>query len=122
MGTESNDAVVELLNVSKVYGNGRSVHALRDFTFNIKRGRRIAVMGPSGSGKSTLLNIIGGLDEPSSGVLKLEGTEISKLSDDERTRLRRERIGMVFQTFNLLPTLTAIENVGLPLRFQGKGR
>src|SRR5262249_7831445 len=85
-------------------------------------GRRIAVMGPSGSGKSTLLNIISGLDEPSSGILRLEGAEISKLTDDERTRLRRERIGMVFQTFNLLPTLSAMENVSLPLRFQGVGR
>ena len=116
------DAMVQLENVSKVYGDGKSVHALRNIDLTISQGERIAVMGPSGSGKSTLLNIIGGLDEPSSGVLRLAGTDISKLNDDERTRLRRERIGMIFQTFNLLPTLNAIENVCLPLRFRGMRR
>jgi putative ABC transport system ATP-binding protein len=113
--------VVQLENVAKVYGDGK-VQALRSINLNIGRGERLAVMGPSGSGKSTLLNLIGGLDEPTSGVLKLEGVELSKLSDDERTRLRRERIGMIFQTFNLLPTLTAVENVCLPLRFRGLRR
>ena len=76
-------------------------------------------MGPSGSGKSTLLNLVCGLDEPTSGSVKVEGVELSGLTDDARTRLRREKIGMIFQTFNLLPTLTALENVALPLRLQG---
>jgi putative ABC transport system ATP-binding protein len=76
-------------------------------------------MGPSGSGKSTLLNLVCGLDEPTSGSVKVEGVELSGLTDDARTRLRREKIGMIFQTFNLLPTLTAGENVALPLRLQG---
>jgi putative ABC transport system ATP-binding protein len=79
----------------------------------------VAVMGPSGSGKSTLLNLVCGLDEPTSGSVKVEGVELSGLTDDARTRLRREKIGMIFQTFNLLPTLSAIENVALPLRLQG---
>jgi putative ABC transport system ATP-binding protein len=80
------------------------------------------VMGPSGSGKSTLLNLICGLDQPTSGSIKLEGIELSALDDDRRTRLRREKIGMIFQTFNLLPTLTALENAALPLRLQGLQR
>jgi len=79
----------------------------------------VAVMGPSGSGKSTLLNLICGLDEPTSGSVKIDGMELSNLNDDARTRLRREKIGMIFQTFNLLPTLTALENVAFPLRLQG---
>jgi putative ABC transport system ATP-binding protein len=79
-------------------------------------------MGPSGSGKSTLLNLICGLDEPTSGSIRLEGVELAELTDDQRTRLRREKIGMIFQTFNLLPTLTALENAALPLRLQGLPR
>jgi putative ABC transport system ATP-binding protein len=76
-------------------------------------------MGPSGSGKSTLLNLVCGLDEPTSGSVKVDGVELAGLTDDARTRLRREKIGMIFQTFNLLPTLSALENVALPLRLQG---
>ncbi len=79
-------------------------------------------MGPSGSGKSTLLNLICGLDEPSSGSILIDGVNLATLGDDARTRLRREKIGMIFQTFNLLPTLTATENVSLPLRLQGISR
>src|ERR1019366_9469801 len=81
---------------------------------------RVAVMGPSGSGKSTLLNLGCGLDDPTSGSVMVEGVELSGLTDDARTRLRREKIGMIFQTFNLLTTLTVSENVALPLRLQGQ--
>jgi ABC-type lipoprotein export system ATPase subunit len=91
-------------------------------SLTVEQGERVAVMGPSGSGKSTLLNLICGLDEPTSGSIKLEGVELAALDDDRRTRLRREKIGMIFQTFNLLPTLTALENVALPLRLQNLRR
>lgn len=93
-----------------------------NLSLTVEQGERVAVMGPSGSGKSTLLNLICGLDQPTSGSIRLEGVELAELSDDRRTRLRREKIGMIFQTFNLLPTLTALENVALPLRLQGLGR
>jgi putative ABC transport system ATP-binding protein len=111
--------MIELTNVTRSYGMGRAVLALNNISLHIGPAERVAVMGPSGSGKSTLLNLVCGLDEPTSGSVKVEGVELSGLSDDARTRLRREKIGMVFQTFNLLPTLTALENVALPLRLQG---
>ena len=93
--------------------------ALNNVSLQIGPAERVAVTGPSGSGKSTLLNLVCGLDEPTSGSVKIDGADLSGLTDDPRTRLRREKIGMIFQTFNLLPTLTAIENVALPLRLQG---
>ena len=96
--------------------------AVNDVSMSVAAGERVAVMGPSGSGKSTLLHMICGLDQPSSGTVKVVGRDISQLDDDERTRLRREKIGMIFQTFNLLPTLTALENVALPLRLQKVSR
>src|SRR5260370_30157158 len=111
--------MIQLTNVSKTYGDSGAVQALHNLSLIVEQGERLAVMGPSGSGKSTLLNLICGLDEPTSGSIRLEGVELSELSDDRRTRLRREKIGMIFQTFNLLPTLTAQENVALPLRLQG---
>jgi putative ABC transport system ATP-binding protein len=111
--------MIQLTDVSKNYQTGTAVHALSHITMAIAAGERVAVMGPSGSGKSTLLNLVCGLDVPTSGSLKVEGVELSELTDDARTRLRREKIGMIFQTFNLLPTLTAGENVALPLRLQG---
>src|SRR5271167_1755136 len=111
--------MILLTEVSKNYGNERAVSALRHVNLTISAGERVAVMGPSGSGKSTLLHLVCGLDEPTSGSVKVEGVELSGLADDARTRLRREKIGMIFQTFNLLPTLTAVENVALPLRLQG---
>jgi putative ABC transport system ATP-binding protein len=114
--------MIELENVSREYGDGKVVHALEQVSLFIGRGERVAVMGPSGSGKSTLLNLICGLDEPSRGAIKIDGVNIASLNDDDRTRLRREKIGMIFQTFNLLPTLTATENVSLPLRLNGAGR
>ncbi|MGC1461259.1 MAG: ABC transporter ATP-binding protein [Terracidiphilus sp.] len=111
--------MIQLTNVTKSYGSGSAVLALNDITLRVGPAERVAVMGPSGSGKSTLLNLVCGLDEPTSGSLKVEGVELSGLTDDARTRLRREKIGMIFQTFNLLSTLTALENVALPLRLQG---
>src|ERR1035437_324214 len=111
--------MIELTDVTRSYGMGRAVLALNNISLHIGPAERVAVMGPSGSGKSTLLNLVCGLDEPTSGSVKAEGVELSGLTDDARTPLRREKIGMIFQTFNLLPTLTAIENVALPLRLQG---
>ncbi|HEV2521758.1 MAG TPA: ABC transporter ATP-binding protein [Candidatus Acidoferrales bacterium] len=114
--------MIQLTNVSKTYGDSGVVQALHSLSLTVEQGERVAVMGPSGSGKSTLLNLICGLDKPTSGSIRLEGVELSELTDDRRTRLRREKIGMIFQTFNLLPTLTAVENVALPLRLQGVRR
>lgn len=111
--------MIELTNVTRSYGADRAVRALKDINLHVGRAERVAVMGPSGSGKSTLLNLICGLDEPSTGSVKVDGVELSGLTDDARTRLRREKIGMIFQTFNLLSTLSALENVALPLRLQG---
>jgi len=111
--------MIQMTNVSKTYGDQGTVKALINLSMVVEQGERVAVMGPSGSGKSTLLNLICGLDEPTSGSIKLEGVELASLDDDHRTRLRREKLGMIFQTFNLLPTLTAIENAALPLRLQG---
>lgn len=114
--------MIQIENVSREYGDGKVVYALDHVSLQIGQGERVAVMGPSGSGKSTLLNLICGLDEPSSGEVKIDGVNIASLNDDARTRLRREKIGMIFQTFNLLPTLTASENVALPLRLNGSSR
>lgn len=114
--------MIELQSVSRNYGDGKTVYALNSVSLRIESGERVAVMGPSGSGKSTLLNLICGLDEPSSGTISIDGVNIAELGDDARTRLRREKIGMIFQTFNLLPTLTALENVSLPLRLNGLSR
>jgi putative ABC transport system ATP-binding protein len=111
--------VIQLANVTKNYGEGEVVHALRQLDLKIERGERVAVMGPSGSGKSTLLNLVCGLDEPTTGSVQIDGMELSQMDDNARTRARREKIGMIFQTFNLLPTLSALENVSLPLRLQG---
>ena len=111
--------MIQLKDVTKSYGTDSGVVALKNITLTVGPAERVAVMGPSGSGKSTLLNLVCGLDEPTSGSVKVEGVELAGLSDDARTRLRREKIGMIFQTFNLLSTLTALENVALPLRLQG---
>jgi putative ABC transport system ATP-binding protein len=115
------DDVVRLHSVRKVYGNERNgVVALDGVTLGIARGTFTAVMGPSGSGKSTALHCAAGLDRPTSGSVLLDGREITGLSERELTRLRRERIGFVFQSFNLLPALTVLENVQLPLRLAGR--
>ena len=111
--------MIELIDVSRSYGGVTPVSALGGVNLSIGAGERVAVMGPSGSGKSTFLNLVCGLDQPTSGSILIDGVDIGVLDDDARTRLRRERIGMIFQTFNLLPTLTAVENVALPLRLNG---
>jgi len=114
-----NEVTVALEKVCKVFEGAGSVHAVESVDLSVHRGERIAIMGPSGSGKSTLLNIICGLDVPTSGRVLIDGRDLAAMNDDDRTRLRRERIGMIFQTFNLMPTLTALENVSLPLRLKG---
>ncbi len=114
--------MIELYEVSRSYGSGKAVQALDRVSVTIARGERVAVMGPSGSGKSTLLNLICGLDEPTTGVIQIDGVNVASLDDDARTRIRREKIGMIFQTFNLLSTLTATENVSLPLRLNGASK
>jgi putative ABC transport system ATP-binding protein len=108
-------------NVQKVYGEGEgSVAALRGVSFNVDAGEFIALKGPSGCGKSTLLHLVGGMDTPTSGRVVLDGVALQDLKEDELARLRRQRIGFVFQFFNLLPTLTVIENVTLPLLLDGR--
>jgi putative ABC transport system ATP-binding protein len=115
------DNMIEIKNLTKVYGEGSAkVFALRNVNFNVEKGEILFVVGPSGSGKSTLLHLIGGLDTPTDGDVIFEGKSLKKLSDDELTIYRREKVGFVFQFFNLLPTLTAEENVGLPLLLAGK--
>jgi len=112
--------IIEGIGLTKVYEGGVRVPALRGVDIQIERATFVAIMGPSGSGKSTLLNILGALDVPTEGRLLIEGVDVAKLSDDDRTMLRRRRIGFVFQQFNLLPILSAGENVAVPLRLEGK--
>jgi putative ABC transport system ATP-binding protein len=113
---------LELHEVSKVYGSGSSeVHALSAVDLAVERGELVAVMGPSGSGKSTLLTIAGSLEEPSSGSVHVDGVDLATVSRADRTTLRRRSIGYVFQDFNLLPGLTALENAALPLELDGIG-
>ena len=113
--------VVTASTVSRRYGEGdTAVTALRDVSVDIDRGKLTAVMGPSGSGKSTLMHILAGLDKPTEGSVTVDGTEITTLNDDALTRLRRDKIGFVFQFFNLLPMLTAKENMLLPMAIAGR--
>ncbi len=117
----ANGAVVVARDVMRRYGEGdTAVDALRGVTVDIAPGKATAVMGPSGSGKSTLMHILAGLDKPSSGSVGIAGTEITTLGDNDLTKLRREHIGFVFQFFNLLPMLTAKENILLPLTIAGE--
>ncbi len=111
--------IVELAGVVKRYDGKRQVVALDGIDLAIARGEMTAIVGASGSGKSTLLNLVGGLDRPTSGEVVVDGHRLAGLSDDELTRVRRETIGFVFQFFNLLPTLTCLENVALPLHLRG---
>jgi putative ABC transport system ATP-binding protein len=111
---------LELRQVSKSYGGGAAeVQALQDISLSVERGSLIAVMGPSGSGKSTLLTIAGSLEEPTSGDVLIDGQALSSMSRNDKARLRRRTVGYVFQDFNLLAGLTAIENVALPLELDG---
>ncbi len=111
---------LELRDVSKTYSQGANeVHALRNVELSVDAGSLVAVMGPSGSGKSTLLTIAGSLEEPTSGEVQVGGTTLSAMSRNDKARLRRRSIGYVFQDFNLLPGLTAVENVALPLELDG---
>jgi putative ABC transport system ATP-binding protein len=112
--------VIEAEGLTKTYGDGEiRVEALQNVNFKAEQGTFVAVVGPSGSGKTTLLHILGGIEHFNSGRILLEGRDISSMSDDERTLLRRQKIGFVFQSFNLMPTLTAEENVLLPLELDG---
>lgn len=115
------DIAARAVNVSKVYGSGDTqVHALSEVSIEFARGEFTAIMGPSGSGKSTLMHCLAGLDTASSGTVTIGDTELTALSDKEMTGLRRDRIGFVFQAFNLVPTLTALENITLPLDIAGR--
>jgi putative ABC transport system ATP-binding protein len=111
--------LIQISNVSKHYNGKRDVTALEAIDFTIEQGEMVAIVGPSGSGKSTLLNLIGGLDRPTSGNVYVEGKSLSGISDRELTSVRRDKIGFIFQFFNLLPTLTCLENVAIPLHLRG---
>jgi len=113
---------VEALDVSKVYRlKGVEVDALHHVTLAIAAGEMVSIMGPSGCGKTTLLNCLSGLDEPTPGTIRIDGTPLEGMSDKARSRYRAKRMGFIFQSFNLLPVLTAHENVELPLRIAGVG-
>ena len=108
-------------NLSKTYrSGGQQLAAVRNVSFRVEPGETVAIVGPSGSGKTTLLGLLAGLDRPSGGAVRLDGTDLGALSEDARARLRRERIGFVFQSFQLIPTLTARENVEVPLELRGE--
>ncbi|MCC7445954.1 MAG: ABC transporter ATP-binding protein, partial [Anaerolineae bacterium] len=114
-------AVVQVRDLVKDLPLGSGVvHVLRGITFDIYKGERIGIVGPSGSGKSTLLGLIGGLDSATSGTVEIDGIDITRLSESKLTEVRNEKIGFVFQFFNLVPTLTALENVALPIEFARK--
>jgi putative ABC transport system ATP-binding protein len=111
--------MISLTHVSKVFDGKRKATALENVNLEVVKGEVVSIMGPSGSGKSTLLNLIAGLDRPTAGDIQIEGQSLSALSDDELTRVRRDKIGFIFQFFNLLPTLNCVENVALPLHLRG---
>jgi putative ABC transport system ATP-binding protein len=110
--------MITLTQVSKIFEGKRTAKALENVTLQVNRGELVAIVGPSGSGKSTLLNLIGGLDRPTGGTIAIEGQNLTDLSDDDLTRVRRDKIGFIFQFFNLLPTLNCLENVSLPLHLR----
>jgi putative ABC transport system ATP-binding protein len=117
------EPIVELERISRIYQLGHvQVAALRDVSITVRRGEFVSIVGASGSGKSTLMNIVGCLDRPSSGVYRLAGAPVSSLRDDTLAAVRNRTIGFVFQSYNLLPRTTALENVATPLMYQGVGR
>ena len=112
-------AMIDLEAVTKQFAGTRDVIALDAVSLTIPTGEMVSIIGPSGSGKSTLLNLVGGLDRPTAGQVSIDGERLSGLDDDALTRVRRDKIGFIFQFFNLLPTLSCVENVGLPLHLRG---
>jgi len=115
--------MIELKGITKIYRMGtQTVHALRGIDLTVQDGEMVAIMGPSGSGKSTLMNMIGCLDQPTAGSYRLDGIDVSEMSDDELARVRNKKIGFVFQQFNLLARTPAIKQVELPLMYAGYGR
>ncbi len=115
------DQILEMTDVTRIHGRGETaVAALKGVTLALSPGEFVAVMGPSGSGKSTLLNLAGGLDLPTSGSVRVEGTELTRLSPTAMARVRRRHVGFVFQDLNLIPSLTAVENAALPLELDGR--
>ena len=117
---EDPEIIVAVHEVSRTFGSGHTaVHALREVSFTIRRGQLVAVCGRSGSGKTTLLNIIGGLDAPTSGSLEVAGQDVTRMTERERMALRRSSVAFIFQSFGLIPMLSAAENVGIPLRITG---
>jgi len=111
--------LIDVQALTRTYSSSAGeVHALRDVTFSVESGQLVALVGRSGSGKTTLLNCIGGLDQPTSGTVTINGAEVTAMNESERTRLRRDELAFVFQTFGLVPMLSARENVGLPLRLR----
>lgn len=120
---QENRAVIRTRALVKDLPLGRTVvHALRGVDMDVYAGEVVGIVGPSGSGKSTLLGLIGGLDRPTSGTVEIDGVDISRMSEDRLTEIRNEKIGFIFQFFNLIPTLTATENVALPIQFARKAR
>ena len=113
------NVMIVLDRVSRQFAGKRDVTALDAISLSIPRGEMVSIIGPSGSGKSTLLNLVGGLDRPTSGDVRVDGASLTGLPDDGLTQVRRDKIGFVFQFFNLLPTLSCLENVGLPLHLRG---
>ncbi|MDP5139507.1 MAG: ATP-binding cassette domain-containing protein, partial [Spirosomaceae bacterium] len=118
--SEKNEIIIQTTNISKRYVMGAEVvQALKTIDITIKKGEYVAFMGPSGSGKSTLMNIIGCLDTPTAGSYVLNGKDVSKMSENELAEIRNKEIGFVFQTFNLLPRQSSLDNVALPLIYAG---
>ena len=114
------DPIIEISNLVKTYDTGAiTVHALRGVSLIVQRAEMVAVMGPSGCGKTTLLNCASGIDEPTSGAIRIEGTDLASLDDNTKTAYRARRMGFIFQFYNLLPVLSAVENVELPLLVSG---
>ena len=118
----NDETMIELDRVTKRFERQGGVIALNDVSLSIPAGQMVSVVGPSGSGKSTFLNLVGALDHPSSGDIRIDGASLAQLSDDGLTRVRRDKIGFIFQFFNLLPTLTCLENVALPLHLRAWSR